>query len=110
MALVCGAQAACKPLQQTRLIDDEKADVGEVSAAPTADQKHAGTLIDTAKWIGDLDNLVRLLAKGLSGAKPWQLQFAAQVAEIERLMQVFRLLIALESRMLRSSRLRWICR
>lgn len=63
---------------------------------PTADQQTPPKLVAIVKWIGDLDDLVRLIAKGLSGAKPWQLRLARHLAEADRLMQVLLLLVAME--------------
>jgi hypothetical protein len=48
-----------------------------------------------AKSIGDLDDLIKLLSKGLSRAKPWQQRCAAQLSEMDCLLQVLRLTIAL---------------
>lgn len=53
-------------------------------------------LVAMAKSIGDLDDLIKLLSKGLSRAKPWQQRLAAQLSEMDRLLQVLRLTIALE--------------
>lgn len=49
-----------------------------------------------AKSIGDLGDLIKLLSKGLSRAKPWQQRLAAQLSEVDRLLQVLRLTIAME--------------
>lgn len=53
-------------------------------------------LLAMAKSIRDLDDLIKLLSKGLSRAKPWQQRLAAQLAEMDRLLQVLRLTIAME--------------
>lgn len=58
--------------------------------------RDSGDLVAMAKSIGDLDDLIKLLSKGLSRAKPWQQRLAAQLAEMDRLLQVLRLTIALE--------------
>lgn len=49
-----------------------------------------------AKSIGDVDDLIKLLSKGLSRAKPWQQRLAAQLSEMDRQLQVLRLSIAME--------------
>jgi len=53
-------------------------------------------LVTVAKAIGDLDELVRLFANGLSRSKPWQVHLAVHIAEADRLMQVLRLTVALD--------------
>ncbi len=53
-------------------------------------------LANIAKAMADLDDLVRLLGKGLSRAKPWQRQLASQLSELDRLLQVLRMTIVLE--------------
>lgn len=58
--------------------------------------RDSGDLHAMAKSIGDLDDLISLLSKGLSRAKPWQQRLAAQLNEIDRLLQVMRLTIAME--------------
>ncbi|WP_157275656.1 hypothetical protein [Pelomonas sp. Root1444] len=49
-----------------------------------------------AKTIKDLDDLVRLVVAGLIAAKPWQRQLAARLGEVDRLLQMLRLTIAME--------------
>lgn len=57
----------------------------------------SGDLLAMAKSIGDLDDLIKLLSKGLlSRAKPWQQRLAAQLSEADRQLQVLRLTIVLE--------------
>lgn len=58
--------------------------------------RDGGDLLAMAKSIGDLGDLIKLLSKGLSRAKPWQQRLAAQLSEMDRLLQVLRLTIALE--------------
>jgi hypothetical protein len=53
-------------------------------------------LVAVAKVIIDLHDLVRLVAKGLSRAKPWQRQLDSRLAEVEGLLQVLRMTVALE--------------
>lgn len=53
-------------------------------------------LVSVAKTINDLDDLVRLILTGLTRAKPWQRQFAARLSDVDRLVQVLRLTIAME--------------
>lgn len=53
-------------------------------------------LANIAKAMGDMDDLVRLLGKGLSRAKPWQRQLATQLSELDRLLQVLRMTIVIE--------------
>lgn len=54
------------------------------------------SLVVVAKIIKDLDDLVRLILIGLPQAKPWQRQLAARLGDVDRLMQVLRLTIAME--------------
>lgn len=82
-----------RPYRQTQPME---AEVDESAMTPTADQETQPELVAIVKWIGDLDDLVRLLTEGLSGAKPWQLRLARHLAEADRLMQVLRLLVAME--------------
>lgn len=82
-----------RPYRQTQPME---AEVDESAMTPSADQQTQPDLVAIVKWIGDLDDLVRLLTKGLSGAKPWQLRLARHLAEADRLMQVLRLLVAME--------------
>ena len=53
-------------------------------------------LPNIAKAMGDLDDLVRLLGKGLSRAKPWQRQLAGQLSELDRLLQVLRMTVVID--------------
>ncbi len=53
-------------------------------------------LVALAKTINDLDDLVRLILKGLTRTKPWQRQLAARLEDVDRLLQVLRLTIALD--------------
>ena len=73
-----------------------EAELGDIAATTAANQEAPPALVTVAKGMGDLDDLVRLLAKGLSRAKPWQLHLAAHLAEADRLMQVLRLTVALD--------------
>lgn len=50
------------------------------------------------KLIKDLQDLVTLLSKGLSRAKPWQRQLAGHLADVDRQLQVLRLTVAMERR------------
>lgn len=56
------------------------------------------TLVAVAKTIKDIDDLVRLMLTGLTRAKPWQRQVAVRLVEVDRLLQVLRLTIAMEKR------------
>jgi len=49
-----------------------------------------------AKFIQDLQDLVALLLRGLSRAKPWQRQLAAHLGDIEKQVDVLRLTVAME--------------
>ncbi len=73
-----------------------QAELDDIATTSVADQTAPPVLAAVAKGIGDLDDLVRLLAKGLSRSKPWQRHLAAQLTEADRLMQVLRLTIALD--------------
>ena len=53
-------------------------------------------LVAVAKNITDLDVLVQLIFKGLPRTTPWQRQLAARLGDIDRLVQVLRLTIAME--------------
>lgn len=53
-------------------------------------------LVAVAKTINDLDDLVRLILTGLTRFKPWQRQLAARLSDIDRLVHVLRLTIAME--------------
>ena len=65
--------------------------MSETTASP-ADPK----LVAVAKTINDLDDLVRLILTGLTRTKPWQRQLAARLGDVDRLVQVLRLTIAME--------------
>jgi hypothetical protein len=65
--------------------------VSEATESP-ADPK----LVAVAKTINDLDDLVRLILKGLIRTKPWQRQLGARLEDVDRLLQVLRLTIALD--------------
>jgi len=65
--------------------------VSEATESP-ADPK----LVALAKTINDLDDLVRLILKGLTSTKPWQRQLAACLEDVDLLLQVLRLTIALD--------------
>ncbi len=51
-----------------------------------------------AKLIQDLEQLITLLLKGLSRAKPWQRQLAGHLVDVDRQLQVLRLTVAMERR------------
>ncbi len=53
-------------------------------------------LLAVAKIITDLDDLVRLILTGHARTRPWQRQLAARLADVDRLLQVLRLTIAME--------------
>lgn len=53
-------------------------------------------LVTVAKTIRDLDDLVRLILTGLARTQAWQRQLAACLDDVDRLLQVLRLTIALE--------------
>lgn len=53
-------------------------------------------LVAVAKTIKDMDDLARLMLTGLTRAKPWQRPLAVRLAEVDRLLQVLRLTIAME--------------
>lgn len=52
--------------------------------APSSCEEAGLTAI--AKSIQDLDDLARLLAKGLSRTKPWQQNIAAHLTDADRLL------------------------
>lgn len=56
----------------------------------------ASRLEAAAKAIRDLDELVALLLRGLSRAKPWQRELAAQAAIVEQRLQVLRMTVVME--------------
>jgi len=62
------------------------------TADPAADPK----LVALAKNIADLDDLVRMLAKAVPQAKPWQRRLNSQLMELDRLLQILRMTIAME--------------
>lgn len=47
------------------------------------------------KTINDLDDLVRLILIGLTCTKPWQRQLASRLGDVDRMVQVLRLTIAM---------------
>lgn len=51
-----------------------------------------------AKLIQDLQQLVTLLLKGLTRAKPWQRQLAGHLADVDQQLHVLRLTVAMERR------------
>ncbi|KQV45767.1 hypothetical protein ASC95_27515 [Pelomonas sp. Root1217] len=53
-------------------------------------------LVSVAKTINDLDELVQLILKRMTRTKPWQRQLAVRLGDVDRLVQVLRLTIALE--------------
>jgi hypothetical protein len=53
-------------------------------------------LVAVAKTIKDLDDLARLILTGLTRTKPWQRQLAGRLGDVDRLVQVLRLTIAME--------------
>ncbi len=53
-------------------------------------------LVEVAKTIHDLDDLVRLILAGLTRTKPWQRQLASRLGDVDRLVQVLRLTIAVK--------------
>lgn len=63
-----------------------------IAVAPAADPK----LVALAKNIADLDDLVRMLVKAMPQVKPWQRRLIAQLLELERLVQILRMTIAME--------------
>lgn len=48
------------------------------------------------KLIQDVQQLVTLLLKGLSRAKPWQRQLAGHLTDVDQQLQVLRLVVAME--------------
>jgi hypothetical protein len=55
-----------------------------------------GTLAASAKSLGDLDDLVRILRKSLPRTKPWQRQLFGHLNELDRLVQVLRMTVIIE--------------
>lgn len=62
----------------------------------TADPAADPTLVALAKNIADLDDLVRMLAKAVPRAKSWQRRLSSQLMELDRLLQILRMTIAME--------------
>lgn len=54
------------------------------------------SLAAMAKSIGDLDELVALVGRGLPRAKPWQRLLANQMIEVDRALQVLRMTVVME--------------
>lgn len=50
----------------------------------------------TAKHITDLEQLVRLLTRGLSRSKPWQRQLSAHLADVDAQLQILRLTVSMD--------------
>ncbi|WP_144397088.1 hypothetical protein [Roseateles puraquae] len=50
-----------------------------------------------AKIIHDLSDLVQLMLKGLARTKAWQRQLAGHLEDVDRLLQVLRMTIAMEN-------------
>ncbi|MBW8843591.1 MAG: hypothetical protein JF607_01280 [Burkholderiales bacterium] len=48
-----------------------------------------------AKAIGDLDSLVQALLTALPASKPWQRQLRMHLADVDRVSQVLRLVVAM---------------
>ncbi|MEO3711501.1 hypothetical protein [Roseateles flavus] len=62
-------------------------------------QTHTPEALDlrfVAKAIGDLDALVRAVLTSLPTSKPWQRQLRAQLSEADRLIEVLRLVVAMD--------------
>ena len=53
-------------------------------------------LVRIAKALGDLDDVARLLKQGIPGTKPWQRRLSEHVTEVDRLLLVMRLAVAIE--------------
>ncbi len=64
---------------------------GQVTPAATELGLH-----DLAKAINDLDALVELVGRSLSGTKPWKRELTAKLTQMDRLLQIPRLTIAME--------------
>ena len=76
-------------LDAESLLDDGPAEIAADAGASTS-------VTAIAKAIGDLDDLVRLLVKGLSPAKTWQRGLSIRLGRIDGLLQVLRMTIVLE--------------
>lgn len=70
--------------------------LGKAGAIEGAAPAIPEALLNIAKAMRDLDDLVRLLGKGLSRAKPWQRQLASQLSELDRLLQVLRMTVVID--------------
>ncbi len=70
--------------------------MGNTVTTEGAAQAIPEVLLNIAKAMGDMDDLVRLLGKGLSRAKPWQRQLVSQLSELDRRLQVLRMTIVIE--------------
>lgn len=51
-----------------------------------------------AKLIQDLQQLITLLLRGLTRARPWQRQLAGHLADVDQQLHVLRLTVAMERR------------
>lgn len=60
------------------------------------DQGDEVRLAALAKTIADLDDLARVMRTSLKGNGTWQRQLDARLADVERLMQILRMTIAME--------------
>lgn len=70
--------------------------LGDTTAEDEVVKSVPDFLLRIAKAMRDLDDLVRLLGKGLSRTKPWQRHLAGQLGELDRLLQVLRMTVVLE--------------
>lgn len=71
--------------------NDTAAADGEMGSVPDSPQ-----LVTLVKMIGDLEDLIRVLKRGLSRAKPWQRQLASRLADVDCVLGLLRLTIAME--------------
>ena len=72
------------------------ANLSKTATSEGAAQAIPEVLQNIAKAMGDLDDLVRLLCKGLPRAKPWQRQLVSQLSELDRLLQVLRMTVVID--------------
>lgn len=63
---------------------------GELAAPPAVGQVDQAT-----KAINDLDDLVQAVLKALPSSKPWQRQLLTYLREVDRLIQVLRMTVAM---------------
>ena len=64
--------------------------------ATDAPPSRSESMAPVAKAILDLTDLLALISKGISRAKPWERQLASELVEVDRRLQVLRMTIVME--------------